>query len=95
VREKETNTKNCFDVGINGGEEAREGIVAGSADLTVFVDVVLVVLFANLVDSEDDINDRHIYKLLLLLVECLRFGSLFLRSSPLSFFGVSLQKRDA
>ena len=59
---------NRFNIGINGVEEAGEGIVAGRAELALLVDIVLVVLLANFFDSEDNINDRHLSVIRFLLL---------------------------
>lgn len=48
-----------FDLSFKGGVEASEGIVAGGVEFTLLVDVILVVLFADGVDAEEDVYDAH------------------------------------
>lgn len=48
--------KSRFDIGFNGGVEASESIVTEGVGVAVLVDVVLVVSFANLVDSEENVD---------------------------------------
>jgi hypothetical protein len=47
------------DVGVNGGVEPREGVVAGDVGAVELVDVVLVVLLADRVNARQDVDDRH------------------------------------
>ena len=51
--------KRSVDVGVDDGVEPGEGIVAGDVGVLLPVDVVLVVLLANGVDSGEDVDDAH------------------------------------
>ena len=48
-----------MDFEFDGGEEASEGIITISIELTLFLDIILVVFLANGIDSEDDVDYSH------------------------------------
>jgi len=47
------------DVGVYGGVEAGEGVVAGDVGAVELVDIVLVVLLADRVDPREDVDHGH------------------------------------
>lgn len=47
------------DVGVYGGVEAGEGVVAGDVGAVELVDIVLVVLLADRVHTGEDVDHRH------------------------------------
>lgn len=64
-RSRERDLKSSLDVSLDDGVEASESVVAGDIEILLLLDVVLVVLFADRIDSGQDIDNAH---LLLLLV---------------------------
>jgi hypothetical protein len=47
------------DVGVYGGVEAGEGVVAGDVGAVALVDIVLVVLLADRVNPREDVDHGH------------------------------------
>lgn len=57
----ELSDKESFvDFGFNGSVEASEGVVAMSIEVTLFLDIILVVFLANVVESEENIDHGHL-----------------------------------
>ena len=52
-----------FEVGLDGGVEASEGVVAGDIEILLLFDVVFVVLLADRVDSGQDVDHAHLLQL--------------------------------
>ena len=61
-----------FEVGLDGGVEASEGVVAGDIEILLLFDVVFVVLLADRIDSGQDVDHAHL--LLLFVFYFLQFN---------------------
>lgn len=70
LREKGLNMESGIDVVFDFSEEASEGVVAIGIELPLFLDVILLVSLAYLVDSEENVDHAHSFFLLLLIEDC-------------------------
>jgi hypothetical protein len=58
-RRRGSHLDTLVDVGVDGGKETREGVVAGDVGAVELVDIVFVVLLADRVNTRQDVDDRH------------------------------------
>lgn len=59
-KRREDDLKSKVNLGLEGGVEASEGIVGGCVVGTLLLDIVLVVLLANFVDTEENVDHAHL-----------------------------------
>lgn len=85
----ELSDKESFvDFGFNGSVEASEGVVAMSIEVTLFLDIILVVFLANVVESEENIDHGHLAPMRDRETNLISILSLSLRFSPFLFYSL-------
>lgn len=85
----ELSDKESFvDFGFNGSVEASEGVVAMSIEVTLFLDIILVVFLANVVESEENIDHGHLAPMRDTETNLISILSLSLRFSPFLFYSL-------
>lgn len=55
----EWNIESLLNSGINGCVETSESIITIGVEFTLFINVVFVIFFAYVVDTEENVDDRH------------------------------------
>lgn len=65
----DSNAESGFEFGLNGCVEASKGIIGGSVEFSLLVDVVLVEFLADDVDPEQDFEHAHVLFLWCLVLE--------------------------
>lgn len=60
TEKRDNHLESCLDLGLKSSIEASKGIITGDIGLPLFIDIVLVVLLTDRINSSQNVDHSHL-----------------------------------